>query len=157
MARFYARRAGQDADDLLQEAWIGVIQAWNRLDETIGQPEQFLIRHARWRLLTVARRHRGRMMPPLPQDTPTVDRHLQGVALRADSADACARLAPRHREIVACLQQEMTWRQIGTRLGCTSANIAYHMRQIRARLSNLAPGVDIVSEDKSLSLKGGAQ
>lgn len=40
-------------------------------------------------------------------------------------------LSPLQRRIVACLLAGYTWRETGDIIGCTSANIAYHMRRIR--------------------------
>ena len=41
------------------------------------------------------------------------------------------RLKAPQKAILDCLMAGLTWREAGTALGCTSANIAYHMRQIR--------------------------
>ncbi len=60
MARHYARRTGEDPDDLLQEAWIGLFEALQEVDVKIGSPEQYLVRHARWRLLDAVKRARVR-------------------------------------------------------------------------------------------------
>ena len=51
MAAYYARRSGEDPDDLLQEAWVGLLEALPALDLGIGSPDQYLIQRARWRLL----------------------------------------------------------------------------------------------------------
>jgi DNA-binding NarL/FixJ family response regulator len=40
-------------------------------------------------------------------------------------------LKTRQRAILDCLLAGLTWRETGHALGCTSANIAYHVRQIR--------------------------
>ena len=40
MAAYYARCSGEDADDLLQEAWVGLLEALPNLDLAIGCPEQ---------------------------------------------------------------------------------------------------------------------
>src|SRR5438093_1442555 len=60
MAAYYARCTGEDEDDLLQEAWLGLLQSLPELDLTIGRPEQYLIQRARWRLLDAVKRARVR-------------------------------------------------------------------------------------------------
>jgi hypothetical protein len=35
--------------------------------------------------------------------------------------------------MMECLVSGLTWREAGERLGCPSANIAYHIRTIRGR------------------------
>ena len=65
MAAYYARRTGEEADDLLQEAWLGLLEALPGLDVRIGSPEQYLIHQARWRLLDAVRRASTRRFAPL--------------------------------------------------------------------------------------------
>ncbi len=134
MARFYARYTRVEESDLLQEAYVGLIEAWQRLDESIGVPSQYLIRHARWRLLCFARRSRVRNMPRLPEDVASSDLDLRYADLRIDLAFARMQLKPFQRAVIDCLAEGLTWREAGERLSCTSANIAYHMRQIRRHL-----------------------
>lgn len=128
MAAHYARRCREDEDDLRQEAWAGLLEALTEVDIHIGSPDHYLLRCARWRLLDAVRRERIRRCSPLdlhgeqsaPDDTHT-----------ADMADFVLRLKSNQRAIVACLLAGLTWRETGDQLGCTSANIAYHMRQIK--------------------------
>lgn len=132
LAGHYARCTGLDRDDLLQEAFCGLVQAWQILDERIGEPRQFLIRHARWHVLTYARRSRYRRMDRLPHALIIEDAELSAADLHVDVAEA--RLSPVQRHIVRCLVSGMTWRETGEALRCSSANIAYHVRQIRRRI-----------------------
>ena len=44
----------------------------------------------------------------------------------------------RQRAILDCLLAGLTWREAGSVLGCTSANIAYHVRQIRRQYEEWA-------------------
>ena len=60
MASYYARCSGEDPDDLLQEAWVGLLEALPLLDLGIGSPDQYLIQRARWRLLDAVKRARVR-------------------------------------------------------------------------------------------------
>jgi RNA polymerase sigma-70 factor (ECF subfamily) len=134
MAGYYARRCGEDADDLLQEAWVGLLEALPSLDVRIGCPRQYLIQRARWRLLDAIKRARIRRCAPLDEDA--AGTHAGGPEEAAGQADVdrfLLELKGSHRQIVECLMDGLTWREAGSVLGCTSANVAYHMRQIRAQ------------------------
>jgi RNA polymerase sigma factor (sigma-70 family) len=128
-----------DADDLLQEAWLGALIALPMLDPAIGSADQFLIQRARWRLLSFARKAHGEVYQPLPGSVVSNDISLHSVALEMDFDEALKPLNPMQHAIVQHLLAGLTWREIGDQLGCTSANIGYHMRQIRAQLRCLAP------------------
>lgn len=137
LAQFYARCTGEDADDLLQEAWLAVWEALPELDVSIGAPEQFLIQHARWRVLDYLKRARLRRHASLEDAAAestfehAFPRALNDGLEAASVRDFCARLNATQQRIVECLLHGLTWRETGCLLGCTSANIAYHMRQIR--------------------------
>lgn len=133
MANYYGRCCGEDADDLLQEAWIGLLEALPNLDMHIGSPEQYLIAHARWRLLDAIKRAKVRRCTTLEDET--VDQ-VSPSAMESAVADACVsefadRLKTTQREVLDCLLAGLTWRETGQILGCASANVAYHVRQIR--------------------------
>jgi RNA polymerase sigma-70 factor (ECF subfamily) len=133
MAAYYARCSGEDAEDLLQEAWVGLLESLPQLDTRIGSPEQYLIQRARWRLLDAIKRARVRRCAPLEEET--VDR-LATTPMERALDDACLsefarQLKPVQRAVLECLLAGLTWREAGRALGCTSANIAYHVRQIR--------------------------
>jgi len=133
MAAYYARCSGEDPDDLLQEAWLGLLEALPVLDLNIGSPDQYLIQRARWRLLDAVKRARVRRCASLEEEA--ADRVVDPVTQEAEGA-VCVRefaglLKERQRAILDCLLAGLTWREAGHALGCTSANIAYHVRQIR--------------------------
>src|SRR5438034_5192504 len=69
MAAYYARCSGEDADDLLQEAWVGLLEALPVLDMGIGSPDQYLIQRARWRLLDAIKRARVRRCASLEEES----------------------------------------------------------------------------------------
>jgi RNA polymerase sigma-70 factor (ECF subfamily) len=133
MASYYARCSGEDPDDLLQEAWVGLLEALPHLDTKIGSPEQYLIQRARWRLLDAVKRARVRRCLPLEDvvseaiPAPALEAELAAVDVSAFAG--CLKSA--QRAVLACLMAGLTWREAGHALGCTSANIAYHVRQIR--------------------------
>jgi len=135
MAAYYARRCGEDADDLTQEAWLGLLEALPELDLTIGQPEQYLIARARWKMLDMVKRERIRRCSALDDKTAeSVCPRIPDSAL----ASACVsefsmQLKPTQRRVLGCLLLGLTWREAGEQLGCASANVAYHVRKIRRR------------------------
>lgn len=130
LAAHYARATGEDPDDLLQEAWLGLLGALPELDLSIGTPEQYLIQRARWRLLDAVKRARLRRCLPLDEaqleSAPSPDM-MPIVGLR----DFTQGLKDTQRAVLDCLLRGLTWREAGDALGCTSANVAYHVRQIQ--------------------------
>ena len=133
MARYYARVTGEDADDLQQEAWAGLLEALPHLDVTIGDPEQHLIRRAKWRLLDAVRRQKSRRAWPIDQmdDTPSSQGNPEAaIEMMAARAFMCS-LGGTQRAVLGQLMEGRTWREAGAALGCTSANVAYHVRRIR--------------------------
>ncbi len=135
MAAYYARCSGEDADDLLQEAWLGLLEALPELDLRIGSPDQYLIQRARWRLLDAIKRASVRRCASLEEET--AERLLEPAPETA-LGSACVwefagQLKETQRAVLDCLLAGLTWREAGARLGFTSANVAYHVRQIRRR------------------------
>ncbi|MCE5314993.1 MAG: sigma-70 family RNA polymerase sigma factor [Armatimonadota bacterium] len=135
MAAYYGRICGEDPDDLLQEAWLGLLEALPEVDMKIGTPEQYLITRARWKLLDAVKRAKVRRCASL--DDAGLE-HLTPVGSDGAVASACVsefvgELKTTQREVLYCLLAGLTWREAGEKLGCASANIAYHVRQIRRR------------------------
>lgn len=155
MAFHYGRCCGEDADDLLQEAWVGLLEALPEVDVTIGDPVQYLIRRARWRLLDAIKRARVRRCSPLDEE------NLDDPSTEADEAlaEACAsdfarRLRAPQRRVLDCLLAGLTWREAGEALGCSSANVAYYVRQIRRQYeewSGEVPDAELVRQRKRLA------
>jgi RNA polymerase sigma-70 factor (ECF subfamily) len=141
MAAYYARCSGEDADDLLQEAWLGLLQALPVLDLGIGSPDQYLIQHARWRLLDAIKRARVRRCASLEEtDLEESSSAVLETAMAAASVAEFARhLKHTQQAVLHCLLAGLTWREAGLMLGCTSANIGYHVRQIRQSYSRWNP------------------
>lgn len=134
MAGYYARRTGEDSNDLLQEAWLGLLEALPGVDVGIGQPEQYLIRHARWRMLDAVKRARVRRTISLEEAMlPEMDPSAEDPLAEALVSEFARRLKPNQRAVLRCLMSGLTWRETGDALGCTSPNIAYHVREIRKR------------------------
>jgi len=133
MAFHYARRCREDPDDLLQEAWVGLLEALPALDLDIGSPEQYLVSRARWRLLDAIKREHVRRCASLDD---VADEHvcrMETGASTASAAEFIRSLSRTQRAVLGCLLAGLSWREAGEFLGCTSPNIAYHVRQIRRR------------------------
>lgn len=132
MAAYYARCANENPDDLLQEAWVGLLEALPHLDTKIGSPEQYLIQRARWRLLDSLKRARVRRCASLEDALLELAADDQEQAqAQACLSDFAGRLKDTPRAVLECLLNDLTWREAGEVLGCTSANVAYHVRQIQ--------------------------
>jgi RNA polymerase sigma factor (sigma-70 family) len=126
MVHHYARRTGEDADDLLQEAWIIFFEALAQVDTAIGQPEHYLLRRTRWGVVDALRRARLRRAEPL-EDAPEPSDQACEVPL----ADFLERLTEAQRRVASGLLAGLTFRELGSQLDCTSANIAYHVQKLR--------------------------
>jgi len=151
LAGYYAARTGMDAADLLQEAWVAVFEVLPSLDMTIGTPTQYLLKHARWQILDHIRwskRRSHETLDDLVVETPEIAENSfstaantmpapEDVEAKLLIADLERRLNARQKEILHGLLEGCTWRQIGDTLGCTSANVAYHVRGIRQAYSEL--------------------
>ena len=144
LAGYYASRTGMDSADLLQEAWLAVFEALPTVDVTVGTPTQFLLKHARWQILDHIRwnkrRSHDRIDDMMTESIEAEDQAFGHSASRPSSGDVETllfvqdlerRLSKRQQAILHGLMEGCTWRQIGDELGCTSANVAYHVRGIR--------------------------
>jgi RNA polymerase sigma-70 factor (ECF subfamily) len=144
LAGYYASRTGVEASDLLQEAWVAVFEAVAEVDVTIGTPIQYLLKHARWAILDHIRWNKKRTHDALEELTVETQEATESafcadhgfedsgdVETRLLVADLETRLNARQKTILRGLLQGHTWRQIGDEMGCTSANVAYHVRGIR--------------------------
>lgn len=139
MARYYARCSNEDYDDLLGEAWLAALEALEITDVTIGQPEQYLLKRARWRILDYIKwAKRRRPADPLEsEDIAEAEDMAPEVVDRALVDDVGKQLSATQQAVLSELLQGHTWREIAQALGCSSANIAYHVRQIRRQCHGL--------------------
>ena len=133
MAAYYGRCTGEDPDDLLQETWVGLLEALPEVDLRIGSPEHYLTARARWKVLDAIKRAKVRRCAPLDdvaaESIP--DTGCENALASACTSEFVDGLKVRQRDVVDCLMSGLTWREAGDRLGCASANIAYHVRKIR--------------------------
>jgi RNA polymerase sigma factor (sigma-70 family) len=151
LAGYYASRTGMDANDLLQEAWLAVYEVLPSVDTNIGTPSQYLLKHARWQILDHIRWNKKRSHDALEELPVETEEHSQNnFATRSNLPETSevetrmlleileARLNVRQKAILRGLMEGHTWRQIGDELGCTSANVAYHVRGIRQAYADVA-------------------
>jgi RNA polymerase sigma-70 factor (ECF subfamily) len=130
MAAYFGRQSGVEEEDLRQEAWLAILEMLPRLDYTVGTPEQHLLKRARWRILDTIRRQRRRKHIALADIEPQALAYLDARS-DLDLSLLLARLTTVQRRILRALMEGYTWREVGALIGCTSANVAYHVRRIR--------------------------
>jgi RNA polymerase sigma-70 factor (ECF subfamily) len=130
MAAYFGRRCGVDSDDLRQEAWVAVLEMLPRLDLSVGTPEQHLLKRAKWRILDTIRWQKRRDHLPLSEMLPHQAVHTDTFE-NVDLGVFMEELTMTQRRILRALMEGYTWREAGALVGCTSANIAYHVRRIR--------------------------
>jgi RNA polymerase sigma-70 factor (ECF subfamily) len=130
MAAYFGRRCGVDEDDLRQEAWLAVLEMLPRLDLSVGVPEQHLLKRARWRILDSIRRQRRRQHLALSDMMPETAVYFDP-PVQFDLSALQSRLSEMQWRILRGLMEGYTWREVGALVGCTSANVAYHVRRIR--------------------------
>ncbi|CEK20451.1 sigma-70 family RNA polymerase sigma factor [Chthonomonas calidirosea] len=135
MAAYFGRISGVEADDLRQEAWVAVLETLPRLDMRIGNPEQHLLQRARWRILDTIRAHWRAHTVSIPEgclEAPSFD--------PTETFDLIALmelLSPLQQRILRALLEGYTAREVAEILGCSPANVAYHVRRIREAYKSL--------------------
>lgn len=138
MARYYSRKTGLDCDDLLQEAWCAVYEALPETNLEIGTPEEYLLRRARWAVLDYLKWSMRRQMEPLEEWN-------EGTPTEGPAADAVVRLTverladdltPIQQNIVKLLLAGETCTSAAASLGCTTANVSYHLGQVRRQMQS---------------------
>ena len=140
MARYYARCCAEDYDDLIGEAWWAVFEALEITDTDIGAPEHYLLKRARWRILDYIKWARRRNADASSAETPPDQSETVDVAPEVVS-DALVwqvseGLSDTQQVVLKRLLKGETWREVAGHLGCSSANVAYHVRQIRRRCAH---------------------
>jgi len=136
MAAYFGRLCGVDADDLRQEAWVAVLETLPVLDYSVGSPEQHLLKRARWRILDSVRWQRRRQHLALSEIELGFASYVDKSA-DLDLDNLLSLLTVTQRRILRALLEGYTWREVGALLGCTSANVAYHVRRIREAYAEL--------------------
>jgi len=148
MARYYGRCCCEEPEDLLGEAWTAVFEALQITNIEIGKPEQYLLKRARWRMLDYIKWARRRRCDENDEDTPgcPVGDFSSEVVTTTVIAQISDDLTSVQRSILDGLMEGQTWREVAADLGCSSANVAYHVRQIRQRCASVVEAVAQVPE-----------
>jgi RNA polymerase sigma factor (sigma-70 family) len=133
MAQYYARASRLDRDDLQQEAWLALLEALRDFDPALGELRSFLIQRARWRMLDTVKYTRVRICLSLPEEDGALGPVAHADETGAELAEFASLLSPLQQQILRCLLNGLTWRDTGAQLGFSSANVAYHVREIRRR------------------------
>lgn len=139
LARFYAYRSAHDADDLEQEIWLGVLNALNEVNIEIGDPVAYLMKHGRWRALEAVKRlHRHREEPMEATEREDPRGTPENSAVNSVLVEHLrTRLSPAQQSVLEGRLAGMSGEEMAQHIGCTPANVSYHLRRIREELSSL--------------------
>lgn len=148
LARHYARRGNLDYDDLLQEAWCAVFEALPETQLHIGSPEQFLLKRARWAVLDYLKWSLRRQMDPLEDGylEVGVGSAAGEVDTRVSLGDVATELTPIQRQVLELLVAGDNCTSAAGKLGCTTANVSYHLAQVRRAVDRAFQGAPLYQE-----------
>ena len=139
-AGHYASLTGMDREDLQQEMWLGMLLGLQQVDVSIGDPLYYLFLRGKWRLLEAIRRSERERAESLESGAAVPDRAVfeEEVCSRWMALNLEARLRGPQRAILNGLLQGHLQEELAQSLGCTAANISYHVRKIREGYRTLA-------------------
>lgn len=139
IALYYATRSPQDVDDIEQEVWLGILTAVREVDVSIGDPVQFLLKRGRWKALDSIKRSFRRREDAV-EDMSMVRDHQQfedGVLTACLVEELKQRLSDRQATIVDYLVAGRSGEEVAQILGCSPANVTYHVKRIRQEFTTL--------------------
>jgi DNA-directed RNA polymerase specialized sigma24 family protein len=107
----------------------------------------YLLQRARWRMLDYLKWARLRRTEPADEHAPIADRADVAGAVTDTVllAELLAALSGTQRAVLVRVLRGETWREVAAALGCSAANVAYHMRRIRRQweaIVGAAPATD---------------
>lgn len=139
-AGHYASLTGMDREDLQQEMWVGMLIGLQQVDVTIGDPLYYLFLRGKWRLLEAIRRSERERADSLDTGISVADRVIfeDEVCSRWMTVQLAARLRGPQQKILQGLLQGHLQEELAQSLGCTAANVSYHVRKIREGYRALA-------------------
>jgi RNA polymerase sigma factor (sigma-70 family) len=139
-AGHYASLTGMDREDLQQEMWLGMLIGLQQVDVTIGDPLYYLFLRGKWRLLEAIRRSERERADSLDSGAPIADHRVfeDDVCSRWLAGTLASRLRDPQRAILKGLLQGHMQEELARSLGCSAANISYHVRKIREGYRALA-------------------
>lgn len=128
----YAQLTGMDRDDLTQEGWLGVFQGLTVVNTAIGNPFAYLFMRGKWQMGEAI--HRSARARHYWLDETIADQDK-------DPTDACLamwqrtatrlKLSPIQVDIFDWLLAGYSQQSMADILGCTPANVSYHVKRIR--------------------------
>ena len=142
MARYYSRRGNLDADDLMQEGWCAIFEALPETRLHIGSPQEYLLRRARWAILDYLKWSLRRQMGAL-EDYQEADEGAETEAetvLRLAVDRLAEKMTPMQQSVLDLLIAGESCTGAAERLGCTTANVSYHLGQVRRQMQGLGVG-----------------
>jgi len=139
-AGHYANLTGMDRDDLQQEMWLGLLIGLQQVNVNIGDPLYYLFLRGKWRLLEAVRRSERERADSLDTGIVVPDRARfeDEVFSRWLALKLSDRLRGPQRLILQGLLQGRRQEELAETLGCTAANVSYHVRKIREGFRALA-------------------
>jgi RNA polymerase sigma factor (sigma-70 family) len=139
-AGHYASLTGMDHEDLQQEMWVGMLLGLQQVDVTIGDPLYYLFLRGKWRLLEAIRRSERERADSLECGASVPDRvkFEDEICSRLLTGRLEGRLRGPQRQILDGLLQGYLQEELAQSLGCTAANVSYHVRKIREGYRALA-------------------
>lgn len=139
-AGHYANLTGMDREDLQQEMWLGMLIGLQQVDINIGDPLYYLFLRGKWRLLEAVRRSERERADSLDANSPMAERTTfeEEVWSRWTTVQLSQRLRGPQRAILEGLLKGQLQEELAQTLGCTAANVSYHVRKIREGYRALA-------------------
>jgi RNA polymerase sigma factor (sigma-70 family) len=136
LARYYAYHSAHEAEDLEQEIWIGVLTALQEVDVNIGDPVAFLMKHGQWRALEAVKRlHRHYEKAMEFTETWHPQHSPESSVMSSNLLDILkAGLTPAQRMVLEGQLSGLSGEEMAESIGCTPANVSYHLRRIREKL-----------------------
>jgi RNA polymerase sigma factor (sigma-70 family) len=133
LAAYYASCCAEEAGDLEQEAWVAVLEALPQIRLSLGDPREYLIKRARWRVLNFINEQAIRRADESLEehDRPTPARAPDQAAARHLLDQIFERLTDRQAVVLRALLAGHTSADISRLLDCSTANIAWHVGKIR--------------------------
>jgi len=142
LARYYALRSAEEPGDLEQEAWVAILEAIPRVRLDVGDPREYLIKTGRWRMLNYLDEQKRRRHDAVPDDfDEPVAAQAPGRAATGHVLDCLfERLTDRQAVVLRALLAGHTSAEIARLLGCSTANLAWHVGRIRDVYRDLQSG-----------------
>lgn len=133
IAYHYSNRCAEPLEDMEQEIWLGIFTALPEVDVRIGDPVQFLLKKGKWSALDRIKRRLRHLEEPVaeiyqPDIRSRVEEAVLAHCLREEIK---GHLSPIQSTILDLLIAGYSATEVAQQLGCTPANVSYHLARIR--------------------------